>query len=145
MSWSRGAVGIVRKIRRVGCVALVLSLAASMSSAGPLTDQGTQPSSLQHPLLTASDCSGCHGDYEPSSHHEPWPTWAGSMMANSGRDPLFWAALDVANNDLPGAGDFCLRCHAPQGWLEGRSEPPGGSVDGCSLEGKIDETSVQMP
>ena len=42
------------------------------------------------------------------------------MMAQAGRDPLFWAALDVANNDVPGIGDFCLRCHSPAGWLDGR-------------------------
>ena len=121
-------------------LALAIYLHAPAALAGPLTDQGTQPSSLTHPVVSAGDCGGCHGDFEPSSHHEPWPTWSGSMMANSGRDPLFWAALDVANNDLPGAGDFCLRCHAPTGWLAGRSEPPSGSVDGCSLEGKIDES-----
>jgi hypothetical protein len=60
------------------------------------------------------------------------------MMANAGRDPLFWAALDVANNDLPGIGEWCLRCHTPVGWLAGRAAPPVGSVDGCSLDGEID-------
>ncbi len=59
-------------------------------------------------------------------------------MANSSRDPLFWAALDVANNDIAGVGDFCLRCHMPTGWLAGRSEPPMGSTDGCSMVGDID-------
>ena len=29
----------------------------------------------------------------------------GPAMANATRDPLFWAALDVANHDVPGAGD----------------------------------------
>jgi hypothetical protein len=54
------------------------------------------------------------------NHLEPWDTWAGSMMAQSSRDPLFWAALDVANNDMPDVGDFCLRCHVATGWLAGR-------------------------
>ena len=61
------------------------------------------------------------------------------MMGQAGRDPLFWAALDVANADPPGIGDFCLRCHAPGAWFAGRSEPPTGSTDGCALVGKIDE------
>ena len=113
---------------------LALVLAPGVSVAGPLTDKGSQPLSLSNPLLAPGDCGGCHGDFDPSSNHEPWPSWAGSMMANASRDPLFWAALDVANNDLPGSGDFCLRCHVPQGWLAGRSEPPG-----CGFEGKLDE------
>ena len=64
------------------------------------------------------------------------------MMAHSGRDPLFWAALDVANNDIPGSGEFCLRCHVPSAWLAGRASagPPGqvGDADGCALTGEID-------
>lgn len=49
-------------------------------------------------------------------------------MSQAGRDPLLWAALSVANNDAPGAGDYCLRCHTPKGWLEGRSHPADGSA-----------------
>jgi hypothetical protein len=39
-----------------------------------------------------------------------------------------WSALAVANNDAPGAGDYCLRCHTAKGWLEERSHPPDGSA-----------------
>ena len=46
------------------------------------------------------------------------------MMANATRDPLFLAALTVAEQDAPGAGAYCLRCHTPQGVREG-STPPG--------------------
>jgi hypothetical protein len=106
--------------------------------AGPLTDQGTQPP-LTHSLRSSVECAGCHSGYDLTNNLEPWNTWAGSLMAQASRDPLFWAALDVANNDLPGAGDFCLRCHVSKGWLAGRSEPPGGSADGCGLQGKLDE------
>ncbi len=121
-------------------VVLVLGLAATarVALSGDLTTGGTQPT-LNHTMLSPGNCQGCHGDFEPLSNHEPWPTWAGSMMANATRDPLFWAALDVANNDLPGAGDFCLRCHTPAAWLAGRSEPPGGSTDGCGLIGNLDD------
>ncbi len=64
-------------------------------------------------------------------------------MANATRDPVFWAALDVANNDHPGVGDFCLRCHAPKGWYGGRvtKDGAGGTVagtDGCLLQGDYD-------
>jgi hypothetical protein len=34
----------------------------------------------------------------------------------------------VANSDAPGAGEYCLRCHTPKGWLEGRSHPADGSA-----------------
>ena len=71
-------------------------LGSSVTFAGPLTEGGTQPG-LSHSLQYAGDCAGCHGDFESTSDHEPYPTWSGSMMANAGRDPLFWAALDVAN------------------------------------------------
>jgi hypothetical protein len=104
--------------------------------AGPLTENGTQPG-LSQPLNTPSDCGGCHGNYA-STNIEPFDTWAGSMMAQASRDPLFWAALDVANNDIADVGDFCLRCHVPIGWLNGRSEP---QTDGCGFEGKMDETN----
>jgi hypothetical protein len=123
-------------------VASLLALAAMLAPAGalaaaPFTANGTQPG-LAHPLSASANCTFCHGDY--SSHHiEPQPTWAGSMMAHSARDPLFWAALDVANHDVPGIGEWCLRCHAPGAWLAGRSSPPGGSADGCALQGNLDE------
>ena len=107
------------------------------AEAGDVTPNGTQPV-VTHPILSPINCQLCHGDFA-ATNTEPYPTWSGSMMANSARDPLFWAALDVAENDLPGIGDFCLRCHTPSAWLAGRSEPPGGSTDGCGLLGNLDE------
>ena len=90
-------------------------------------------------------CSVCHGGYrEPEvAPYEPHDTWAGSLMANAARDPLFWAALDVANQDDAklggvGVGDFCLRCHAPKAWYEGRSSCEnawGQPFDGSCLQG----------
>ncbi len=70
------------------------------------------------------------------------------MMANATRDPLFWAALDVANKDVPGVGDFCLRCHTSAGWYGGRVVKSGFGVpndpvkgaNGCLLEGSLDAT-----
>ena len=105
--------------------------------AGPLTSKGTQPG-VTYEILPPSECRQCHGTYDTANNIEPWATWAGSMMAHASRDPIFWAALDVANHDVPEVGDFCLRCHLPAAWLAGRSSPPGGSTDGCGMVGVID-------
>jgi hypothetical protein len=61
---------------------------------------------------------------------EPGYNWRGSMMANAGRDPIFWATLAVAEQDFDGAGDLCIRCHSPAGWVAGRSTPTDGSALG---------------
>jgi MYXO-CTERM domain-containing protein len=58
----------------------------------------------------------------------PFTSWAGTMMANAARDPVFFAALTVANQDEPGIGTFCLRCHAPQSYVRGHATPPDGSA-----------------
>jgi uncharacterized repeat protein (TIGR01451 family) len=81
---------------------------------------GTQPGHIEDAIPSTLDCNICHT--EPI-----YDQWRGSMMSQSGRDPVMWAALAVANHDAPGAGDFCLRCHTPKGWLEGRSQPADGS------------------
>ena len=74
---------------------------ASSLSAGPFTPRGTQ--FVNHSLLPPSDCASCHASYDSQNHIEPWDTWAGSMMANASRDPIFWAALDVSADRR---GDF---------------------------------------
>jgi hypothetical protein len=123
-------------------IALILVLAVLVSTetgtAGPFTAKGTQPG-VTHQLLDSTACATCHGNYAPAADFEPLPTWQGTMMAQATRDPLFWAALDVANNDVPGIGEFCLRCHAPAAFLAGRTEAPGGSPDGCGLVGVLDQ------
>ncbi|RMH14020.1 MAG: hypothetical protein D6695_02455 [Planctomycetota bacterium] len=86
---------------------------------------GTQPNTLFDPIMTAQACSFCHGGYDET--HEPFRPWAASMMGQAARDPLFFACLAVAEQDAPGVGDLCLRCHTPGGWLAGRSEPTDGS------------------
>lgn len=110
------------------------------------TPFGTQPG-LEFPLRPAENCVNCHQifDDEEEAAFFPHNTWSGSMLANATRDPLFWAALDVANHDKPGVGDYCLRCHAPKAWMEGRvaKTVDGGSIDGangCFLAGGPAET-----
>ena len=124
------------------------------------TPRGTQPG-LAFNLRGSSECAGCHRNGEDQTHY-PASSWSGSMMANATRDPLFWAALDVANQDglengAEGIGDYCLRCHTPNGWYNGRVrklvdlEPVNGQVDpldivdgfdGCLLQGDHDNGDV---
>lgn len=69
-------------------------------------------------------CAQCHSGFEGSAYD----TWAGSVMGHSARDPVFLTALTVAEDDAPGVGDFCLRCHAPEAWLQERCIPTIGSA-----------------
>jgi hypothetical protein len=72
-----------------------------------------------------SSCTGCHGGYDAAV--EPGFNATGSMMMQAAHDPLFYACLAIANQDAPGSGDLCLRCHTPFGWMSGRSQPTDGA------------------
>jgi hypothetical protein len=50
------------------------------------------------------------------------------MMGQSARDPVYRAALAIANQDIKGVGEWCIRCHAPRGWLAGRSDAADASL-----------------
>lgn len=93
---------------------------------------GTQPLHITDTIDSPEQCLGCHAGYssqvEQPAEYEPWTGWAGSMMAQAGRDPVFYAALDIANADAAFAGEFCLRCHLPRGWLDGRATATDGSA-----------------
>lgn len=87
---------------------------------------GSQPGTIEEIMDTATRCSTCHGNYDFNA--EPFRPWAASPMGQAMRDPIFNAAMTIANQDAPFAGDLCLRCHAPQGWIQGRSVPTDGSA-----------------
>lgn len=114
----------------------ILGLVASVSvaSAAPLGTTrndfafpGTQPLTISDSIAIPSACTDCHADYG-SPAVEPWRNWQGSMMAQSGRDPVTYAAMAIANQDANAAGETCIRCHLPKGWLEGRSVPEDGTA-----------------
>jgi len=102
---------------------------------------GTQPSPENAPDVEAPGrCLNCHGGYNRAV--EPAFNWKGSMMAQSARDFMFWACLTTAAQDSiwaigrPNATDICLRCHMPDGWLAGRSDPTNGSaMKGSDFDG----------
>ncbi len=86
---------------------------------------GTQPNQVTNLGLRAS-CELCHGQFHPAT--EPVHQWLGSAMAHSARDPVFYASLAIAEQDHPGAGNLCLRCHAPRAFLDGRANATDGSA-----------------
>ncbi|MHC4908095.1 MAG: hypothetical protein ACYTF9_00040 [Planctomycetota bacterium] len=110
-------------------VALCIASSAAIGFGPPpeplpdLFQPGSQPSDTYYPIESSVTCSACHGFYldELQVEAEPYDTWVASMMAQSARDPVWHAAVSVANQDVPGSGEFCIRCHAPRGWLGGRS------------------------
>jgi len=108
------------------CFLSVLVASSFAADVVPSTiDQpGTQPQEVSN-LESPDKCDNCHGGYNTAT--EPAFNWRGSMMANAGRDPIFWATLAVAEQDFDGAGDLCIRCHSTAGWLAGRSTPTDGS------------------
>ena len=87
---------------------------------------GTQPGQVVD-LESDKQCLSCNGGFEPDH-------WRGTVMAQAGRDPIFWAGLTVAAQDAiwalgtPNAADICVRCHFPMGWLDGRSDPVNASL-----------------
>jgi len=91
---------------------------------------GTQPDPTQSfdPFFTSNNCQICHGQFDFENPWEPYDSWVGSMMGQSARDPIWHAALAIANQDVENGGDSCIRCHAPNAWLSGRSTPTDGSA-----------------
>jgi hypothetical protein len=106
-------------------LALAVALWAADTVPTDIQQPGTQPLEIGN-LESPDKCDNCHGGYNPTV--EPAHTWRGSMMANAGRDPIFWATLAIAEQDFDGAGDLCIRCHSTAGWLAGRSTPTDGSA-----------------
>src|SRR5690242_2574004 len=75
-----------------------LAVADRLAPAGTAIDftpHGTQPGLLYDIQPPEPQCSACHsiagGDPATSPEFRPFSTWAGSMMANATRDPLFFA------------------------------------------------------
>jgi hypothetical protein len=121
------AIARLRAGRTLGILALALAAPPVDGATTVPTDvqmPGTQPGEVSQ-IQSVSKCDNCHGNFDPAG--EPWFNWAGSMMAHASRDPVFWATVAVAEQDFDGAGDLCIRCHVPEGWLGGRSTPTDGS------------------
>ena len=88
---------------------------------------GTQPGENGIEFGKIAQCVMCHSKTK-NGPADPFFSWQGGMMAQAARDPVFRAGLAIANQDIKGVGEFCIRCHSPRGWLEGRSAAPDASL-----------------
>ena len=102
----------------------IQQVGAALVVPNEIQQPGTQPNEVSN-LESPDKCDNCHGGYDQAV--EPAFNWRGSMMANAGRDPIFWGTLAVAEQDFDGSGDLCLRCHSTGGWYGGNSTPTDGS------------------
>lgn len=114
--------------RSLGAAFVLTMTAAPTMAVAQVFQPGTQPVGHDGGIVTAVQTSGtcarCHGGYVADAESEPFDGWRGSMMANAARDPVFRAALSIAEEDSPAAADFCVRCHSMPAWLRGRSSEP---------------------
>ncbi|HMY21596.1 MAG TPA: multiheme c-type cytochrome, partial [Polyangium sp.] len=120
-----------RRIRQRHLSATLTALALWFASPNLSAELlGTQPGEVPADGFVDADyCGQCHGGgIDGDYSFLPTDTWAGTMMANAARDPVFFAALTIANQDMPGVGTYCLRCHTPLGFVRNHAAPPDGSV-----------------
>jgi hypothetical protein len=103
------------------------SATASASLKSKVFLPGMQPKESGIEFVKVQQCQMCHGRTRNGSA-DPFLSWQSGMMSQAAIDPVFRAALAIANQDIEGVGEFCLRCHAPRGWLEDRSKPADGSA-----------------
>lgn len=88
-------------------------------------------------LLDPAVCQACHGNYPPAQvAKEPYATWAGSLMALGGKDPLYFAQVTNANQDVANVGSFCTRCHLPVSVVTGHvAQADGSTLDARDKQG----------
>lgn len=134
--WGKGR---SRGSRTLG-LTVVLFGAASVAGLVPMTLRdfhlsGTQVGEVPPSnILTADNCSVCHGSFDPVS--EPFRTWRGSLMGQAGRDPLFYAQMATANQDVENAGYFCMRCHVPLSFVTTHAyQADGSTLDAMDRDG----------
>ncbi len=73
-------------------------------------------------------CAACHGGtVDQQAGH--FGNWAGTAMASAARDPIFRANQQIVNDTIKsltgtdGGGNICIRCHSPNAWYSGRTDP----------------------
>ena len=119
--WSRVVPATLAGVALAAIAVPALTLDSSTARAAPTE-------SLQNPLTYDFTCEACHTyDNNPMAMdlppHAPG-AYAGTVMANAARDPVFWAGVAIAYQDqeAPGETEECVRCHAPHAFVEGRGD-----------------------
>ncbi len=120
-------------------------LAAASAARGPslAAAPAAAPAAQEAPgpaVLESDSCALCHSNVDTAAAMRdargrgvsPYDLWAGTMMANSTRDPLWRAAVsaEVAANPEHRAmiEAECLRCHAPMAHHVGLDEHDTGTL-----------------
>ncbi len=88
-------------------------------------------------IMTSTNCMLCHSS-DPGQPGAPAPfsAWRGSLMAQAGRDPLFYAQMTTANQDVANVGYFCMRCHMPNSFVTGHAyQADGSTLDDTDRDG----------
>ncbi len=111
----------------IAALFLLVGVSAVQAEESIVHMPGTQPSENGIEIAKVAQCMMCHSQ-TPNGESDPYQSWQGGMMAQAARDPVFHAAMTIANQDVKGVGEYCLRCHSTRGWLEGRSVPADGSA-----------------
>lgn len=118
--WAAWGAGII-------CIAGVATAALVNTTMQDFHLAGTQvfdvPSGI---IMSSPDCMLCHGPLGQGT--DPYASWHGSLMAQAGRDPLFYAQMANANQDAANVGYYCMRCHVPLSFVSGGALVPDGSA-----------------
>ncbi len=123
---------VPRGLRHAAWMAAAWFAAQAVADPIPMTQRdflvpGTQPGDAHSDAFQSPQvCSACHAN--TGSDAAPSDSWRGSLMAQAGRDPLFYAQLATANQDVANVGSFCLRCHVPMAVVSGNVAVPDGST-----------------
>ncbi len=117
-------------VRALPALMAALVLMMSLPAYGQIFLPGTQPKENGVEFADLRQCELCHSARKPEGYLDPHGAWETGMMAHAGQDPVFRAAVVIANQDIKDAGSYCWRCHTPRGWIAGRAKV----VDGSMLE-----------
>jgi len=84
-------------------------------------------------IQPSTSCTICHSEFDEVN--DPGATWKGSLMGQAGRDPLFFAQMTNANQDVANVGTFCLRCHVPMTYVTNHAAPDASQLDAVDRDG----------
>jgi hypothetical protein len=109
------------------CVGLALCAAANAAKTG----RGAEHASA---FATSTECIACHSGVRAASGEEIsiGSSWRATIMANSGRDPYWQAAVRRESLDHPEAAadieDTCATCHMPMARFDAAAAGRRGEV-----------------